>query len=103
MHHVLVCLQNAPTDIFNATVHIYFLNFQSSPFGGILQQSRHVLFYVWVKSSTTAILPLLLISNFCLINAADSAHESTESDDEFQICEICSSEEVIPFDMLRLF
>ncbi|KAH9676915.1 protein FORGETTER 1 [Citrus sinensis] len=28
-----------------------------------------------------------------LKNAADSAHESTESDDEFQICEICNSEE----------
>ncbi|KAH9676922.1 protein FORGETTER 1 [Citrus sinensis] len=29
-----------------------------------------------------------------LKNAADSAHESTESDDEFQICEICNSEEL---------
>lgn len=34
-------------------------------------------------------------------NAADSALESTESDDEFQICEICSSEEVL-FYIIRI-
>lgn len=28
---------------------------------------------------------------------AESDHESTESDEEFQICEICSTEEVIAF------
>lgn len=32
--------------------------------------------------------------NILSIYAADSAIESTESDDEFQICEICNSEEV---------
>lgn len=38
-----------------------------------------------------------LFSIFRFDNAADSGHESTESDDEFQICEICSSEEVNSF------
>lgn len=32
------------------------------------------------------------------MNAADeSEHESTESDDEFQICQICNVEEVLLF------
>lgn len=38
---------------------------------------------------------------FVLMNAADSAVESTESDDEFQICEICNAETVLLFDILR--
>lgn len=38
-----------------------------------------------------------------MINAADSGQESTESDDEFQICEICNSEEVISFDLVMLW
>lgn len=42
-----------------------------------------------------------LIAMFALINAADSAAESTESDDEFQICEICNAETVLLFDILR--
>lgn len=37
--------------------------------------------------------------SFGLIDAADSAHESTESDDEFQICDICYSEEVNSLNM----
>lgn len=34
---------------------------------------------------------------FLMVNVADSANESTESDDEFQICEICNTEEVKVF------
>lgn len=30
---------------------------------------------------------------------AESDHESTESDEEFQICEICSAEEVIAIEL----
>lgn len=37
---------------------------------------------------------LFLFLNILSIYAADSGNESTESDDEFQICEICNSEEV---------
>lgn len=33
------------------------------------------------------------LSDLC---TADSERESTESDDEFQICEICNTEEVMP-------
>jgi len=33
--------------------------------------------------------------NFFIANAADSGGESNGSDDEFQICEICNSEEVV--------
>ena len=32
---------------------------------------------------------------FYIINAADSDHDSSESDDDFQICDICNGEEVI--------
>lgn len=32
------------------------------------------------------------------MNAADSAHESTESDDDFRICEICNDDEVVSLD-----
>lgn len=37
----------------------------------------------------------LLVDRTLMIVAAESDHESTESDEEFQICEICNSEEVI--------
>jgi len=33
--------------------------------------------------------------NFFIANAADSGGKSNGSDDEFQICEICNSEEVV--------
>lgn len=45
----------------------------------------------------------LLFLIWCLINAADTVNESTESDDEFQICEICNSEEVKVYNCLDVF
>lgn len=53
-------------------------------------------FDVWCVSFGRPIWYLLLIlfNYFEWINAADSALESTDSDDEFQICEICNTEEV---------
>ena len=38
---------------------------------------------------------IFLKINFFIANAADSGGESNGSDDEFQICEICNSEEVV--------
>lgn len=45
-------------------------------------------------TQNSEILWFHLDSNLWMVNAADSANESTESDDEFQICEICNGEEV---------
>ncbi|KAI9160086.1 hypothetical protein LWI28_004946 [Acer negundo] len=49
----------------------------------------------WIQSSIeiAAVAFFLNLANTILINAADSAHESNESDDEFQICEISNGEE----------
>lgn len=41
-------------------------------------------------------IPIIIsIHEFCSVTAADSEPESAESDDEFQICQICNSETVL--------
>lgn len=47
---------------------------------------------------------LFTLLSFLWFGAADSGIESTDSDDEFQICEICTTEEVaILFKTLEVF
>jgi hypothetical protein len=57
---------------------------------------------VWILSRY-----VWLLSWFLLLDAADSGIESNDSDEEFQICEICTTEEVVflyfIFESLELF
>lgn len=52
---------------------------------------------------STSIESMKVDDELCFDIAADSGHESTGSDDEFQICEICNSEEVNFFGSVKHF
>lgn len=54
-------------------------------------------------SPSTSIEYMKADDELCFDIAADSGHESTGSDDEFQICEICNSEEVNFFGSVKHF
>lgn len=60
----------------------------------IFKNLMYEISQLW-EISLTCWVACLNLSRFLWFDAADSGIESNDSDDEFHICEICTTEEVV--------